>query len=67
MKTAERRHWCLYCLLRTYFTLCSSVSIFNFEQVIAGWEVQNFPENRDGKTVVVLRNPSFYDLQNRKL
>ena len=27
---------CLYCQLWTYFTLCSSVSIVNFEHVIAG-------------------------------
>ena len=25
--------WCLYCLLWTYFTPCSSASIVNFEQV----------------------------------
>ena len=24
---------------RTYFTLCSSVSIVNFEHVIAGWDL----------------------------
>ena len=28
--------------IRTYFTPCSSVSVVNFEQVNAGWEV-----NRD--------------------
>ena len=28
--------WCLYCELKTYFTLSSSVSIVNFEHVIAG-------------------------------
>ena len=27
---------CLYCKVWTYFTPCSSVSIVNFEQVIAG-------------------------------
>ena len=31
--------WCLYCQLWTYFTLCSSVSIVNFEHVIAGWVI----------------------------
>ena len=30
IKTPERRH-------RPYFTPCSSVSIVNFEHVIAGW------------------------------
>ena len=30
---------CLYCYLWTYFAPCSSVSIVNFEQVIADWEV----------------------------
>ena len=30
--------WCLYCYLWTYFTPCSSVSIVNFERVIAGWD-----------------------------
>ena len=30
---------CLYCKLWTYFTPCSNVSIVNFEQVNAGWEV----------------------------
>ena len=29
--------WCLYCLLWTYFTSCSSVSIVNFEHGIASW------------------------------
>ena len=29
--------WLLYCYLWTYFTPCSSVSIVNFEHVIAGW------------------------------
>ena len=29
---------CLYCELWTYFTSCSSVSIVNFEDVIADWE-----------------------------
>ena len=30
--------WCLYCQLRAYFTPCSTVSIVNFEHVIAGWD-----------------------------
>ena len=30
--------WCLYYQLCTYFTPSSSVSIVNFEHVIAGWE-----------------------------
>ena len=29
--------WCLYCL--NIFLTCSSVSIVNFEYVIADWEV----------------------------
>ena len=29
--------WCLYCLLWTYFTPCSNVSIVNFEYVITSW------------------------------
>ena len=29
--------WYLYCSLWTYFTVCSSVSIADFEQVNAGW------------------------------
>ena len=29
--------WCLYCKLLTYITLCSSVSIVNFEQVNVVW------------------------------
>ena len=36
IKTPERRKWC------TYFTP-SSVSIVNFEHVIAGWE-RTYPE-----------------------
>ena len=31
IKTAERRDWCPYCWLLTYFTPCSSVSFVNFE------------------------------------
>ena len=34
IKTLERRQWRQ---LWTYFTPCSSVSIVNFEHVIAGW------------------------------
>ena len=37
--TSMTSFWCLYCYLWTYFTSCSSVSIFNFEHVIAGWVV----------------------------
>ena len=37
--------WCLYCSLWTYFTPCSSVSIFNLEHVIADWD-------RDGNWAV---------------
>ena len=33
--------WCLNCYFRTCFTPCSSVSIVNFEHVIAGWEMFN--------------------------
>ena len=36
-KRLQALFWCLYCLLWTYFTPCSSVSIVNFEQVNAGW------------------------------
>ena len=31
--------WCLYCKLSTYFTPFFSVSMVNFEHVIAGWVV----------------------------
>ena len=31
--------WCLYCQLWTYFTSSSSVSIVNFEHLIAGWVI----------------------------
>ena len=37
--------WFLYCSLWTYFTPCSSFSIFNFEHVIADWD-------RDGNWAV---------------
>ena len=42
-KTPRQRQWypscwCLYCQLWTYFTPCSIVSIFNFEQVNAGFD-----------------------------
>ena len=43
-KDIRRRHWrqaslwCLYCKLSTYLTLCSSVSIVNFEHIIAVWD-----------------------------
>ena len=40
-KTLMALFWCVYCQLWTYFTPCSSVSIFNFESVIAGWEWEN--------------------------
>ena len=33
------KFWRLYCYLWTYFTLCSSVSAANFEQVNAGWDI----------------------------
>ena len=33
--------WCLYCKLSTYFTPCSSVSIVNIENVIAGYTIVN--------------------------
>ena len=36
--TSLASFWCLCCLLWTYFTPCSSVSIVNFEQVNADWE-----------------------------
>ena len=32
---------CLYCKLWTYFTFCSTVNIFDFEQVISGWVENN--------------------------
>ena len=32
--------WCLYCQLWTLLTPCSSVSIVNFEHVIADWVVE---------------------------
>ena len=37
IKTQERRQWCLYCWLWTYFRPCSSASIVNFEQINADW------------------------------
>ena len=39
IKTSVTSSWYLYCKLWTYFTPCSSVSIFNFELVNAGCEV----------------------------
>ena len=41
IKIPERRlasFWYIYCYIWTYFTPCSSISIVNFEHVIAGWE-----------------------------
>ena len=35
-RTPMASFWCFYCLLETYFTPYSSVSIVNFEQVNAG-------------------------------
>ena len=32
--------WYRYCLIWTYFTPYSSVSIVNFEQLNAGWETE---------------------------
>ena len=37
IKTPLASFWCLYCYLWTYFTPCSSVSIVNYEHIIAGW------------------------------
>ena len=42
IKTPERRQWRIFW---TYFTPCSSVSIVNFEQVIAGWEIEILSES----------------------
>ena len=39
---------CLYCLLWSYFTPCSTVSIVNFEHVIADWT--NSENKRSGMT-----------------
>ena len=47
---------CLYCQLRTYFTPCSSVSIVNFEHVIAGWVCIMF--NLSNTLNVYILNPS---------
>ena len=38
-KTPLASFWYLYCKLWAYSTPCSSVSIVNFEPVIAGWVV----------------------------
>ena len=38
-KTPLAPFWCLYCELWTDFTRCSSVSIVNFEQVNASWDL----------------------------
>ena len=38
--------WYLYCYFWTYFTLCSSASIVNFEHAIACW-VRSFPFSQD--------------------
>ena len=35
-KTPMTSFWCLYCVLWTYLTPCSSVSIINFEQINTG-------------------------------
>ena len=37
-KTPLSLFWCLYFWVWTYFTPCSSISIFNFEHVITGWD-----------------------------
>ena len=38
-KTPLAPFWCLYCELWTDFTRCSSVSIVNYEQVNADWDL----------------------------
>ena len=38
-------------LTLTYFTLCSSVSIVDFEQVIAGWVIRVNFQNNDGNPI----------------
>ena len=43
--TPTASFWCLYCYLWTYFTLCSTVSIVNFEHVIADWVLEPCEEN----------------------
>ena len=46
IKTPERRHWrrCGVFIIKlwTYFTPCSSVSIVDFEQVNAGWVINQW-------------------------
>ena len=41
--------WCLYCLLRTHLTPCSSVSIVKPERVNAGWVIFRFTTNVVGQ------------------
>ena len=36
--------WCLYCQLRTYFTLFSGVFIIDFEHVIINWALKTYPK-----------------------
>ena len=51
--------WCLYRSLWIYFTPCSSVSIFNFEQVIVDWVYsQKTPQNQSYKMEILARNES---------
>ena len=42
----------LYCQLWTYFTPCSSVSIVNFEHVIAGWDIKKLDHGLSKKLPV---------------
>ena len=40
--TSLKSFRCLYCLLWTYFTPCSSVSAVKFEQVNVGWDYRKY-------------------------
>ena len=67
IKTPLASFWCLYCYLWTYFTPCSSVSIVNFEHVIAGWVGNKIIRSVHG-THHVLRNFSIINIyKNQKI
>ena len=46
IKTQDRRQWCRYAVLIVNFTPCSSVSLVNFEHVIAGWDAMSSKTNQ---------------------
>ena len=52
--------WCLYCELWTYFLLCFSVSIVNFELVNVCWVETGH------KTVILQRSLTYFDVVRKK-